>query len=152
MSSMPSCSHPHGPPNPLKNGGITLADLRRQFGKKTLLTPEDLADVIAQSPGAQAVARHRGRFDIPLTKRGRKIYVSIYDLADWLASGGTPATQGPYNNAANPTKATSAVSKPPRRQSLASILVLARQALDFDAEVFAALEAISLATATKKPD
>ena len=128
-----------------------LADLRGQFGKKTLLTAEDIADVIAQSPGAQAVARHRGRFDIPLTKRGRNIFVSIYDLADWLASGGSPATQATGSNS-KPTKVSPCASKPPRRASLGAILLLARRALDFDAAVFAALEAISLSTASKRPD
>jgi hypothetical protein len=127
-----------------------LADLRNQFGKKTLLTPEDLADVIDQSPGAQAVARHRGQFDIPLTPRGRRVLVSIYDLADWLSRDGS----APAAPVAPPQIESVPVTKggKPRRASLGPLLLMVRARLDFDMRLFAALEAKTFNAVTKKID
>ncbi len=127
-----------------------LDDLRGLFGRRTMLSPTDIADVIAQSPGAQAVARHRGRFDIPLRRRGRSIYVSIHDLADWLHRSESDSNDDtPVATTQTETKGRHAPSKSsspgkPRRPSLAQAILFARQALDFDAEVFAALEAKAL--------
>lgn len=129
-----------------------LADLRDLFGRKTMLTPTDLAEVIAQSPGAQAVARHRGRFDIPLRKRGRNVYVSIHDLADWLHRGENPdempeqktESSESRRTARSPSSGLSSTPGKPRRASLGQALLFARRALDFDAELFAALEAKAL--------
>lgn len=80
---------------------VILADLTARFGKKVLLTPDDIADVIAQSPSAQAVARHRQSFDIPIIRRGRRILISIYDIADWLARA-QPAVSIPQENTSSP--------------------------------------------------
>ncbi len=65
---------------------LVLADLQGRFGSKILLEPADLADVIGISVGQQANLRSQGRFPIPTTKVGNKVKVSVYALAQWLAS------------------------------------------------------------------
>ena len=64
-----------------------LKDLKEQFGKKVILSPKDVAPIIAKSPAVQANMRSQGRFPIPITKIGRKIGISIYHLAEFLATG-----------------------------------------------------------------
>jgi hypothetical protein len=60
---------------------IILADLRDRFGDKVLLSPEDLASVINKSVGQQANERSQGKFPIPHKVEGRRVKVTIYDLA-----------------------------------------------------------------------
>ena len=99
-----------------------LADMRGLFGRKTMLSPADIAEVISQSEGAQAVARHRGRFDIPLRKRGRSVYVSLHELVDWLHA----QEEGPGPNPSAPESPSNARRPPPsgpdRRQASQSQL------------------------------
>lgn len=133
-----------------------LADLRGIFGRKTLLSPADIAGVVSQSEGAQAVARHRGRFDIPVRSRGRNVYVSIYDLADWLHAAETPSAPEPSAEADKPRKPRtpppSSVPGKPRRASLGAAILFARKALEFDMELLASLEALSLEAEARKTD
>ena len=133
-----------------------LADLRGLFGRKTMLAPADIADVVSQSAGAQAVARHRGRFDIPTRSRGRNVYVSIYDLADWLHSAENTPVAEPAADAEKPRKPRapppSSVPGKPRRASLGAAILFARKALEFDMEVLAALEVLSLEAEARKTD
>lgn len=67
---------------------IILADLRDRFGDKVLLSPEDLASVINKSVGQQANERSQGKFPIPHKVEGRRVKVTIYDLAEHLANLG----------------------------------------------------------------
>ena len=132
-----------------------LADMRGLFGRKTMLSPADIAEVISQSEGAQAVARCRGRFDIPLRKRGRSVYVSLHDLVDWLhaqedGSEPKPPVEAPSKTGHTPHGNLTAGK--PRRASLASALVFAQQAHAFDTEVLVALEAKILDADAKKAD
>jgi hypothetical protein len=69
-----------------------LVDLKKSFGPKVILTPEDIAPLIASSPAVQANMRASGRFPIPVRKIGKKIGITIYHLAEYLANG-TVATQ-----------------------------------------------------------
>lgn len=62
-----------------------VAELRKFFGEKTLLSPEDIAPHIRRTPKAQANLRSLGVFPIPLTYVSGKPYVTIYALAAWLA-------------------------------------------------------------------
>nr|WP_314541080.1 hypothetical protein [uncultured Massilia sp.] len=64
-----------------------LNDLIARFGDKVLLTPEDIAPIIARSPAVQANLRYQERFPIPVKKDGRRVYVSIYHLAEYIATG-----------------------------------------------------------------
>lgn len=64
-----------------------LADLKSRFGEKVLLSPEDIAPIISSSPAVQANLRSQGRFPIPVKKIGRKIGITIYHLAEYLANG-----------------------------------------------------------------
>lgn len=133
-----------------------LADMRGLFGRKTMLSPADIAEVISQSEGAQAVARHRGRFDIPLRKRGRSVYVSLHELVDWLHAqeegpGPNPSAPESPSNARRPPQAAPTAGKP-RRASLASSLVFAQQAIAFDTAVLVALEGLILETEARNAD
>ncbi|MBI4720458.1 MAG: hypothetical protein HY770_04420 [Chitinivibrionia bacterium] len=64
---------------------IILEDLRKRYGDKVLLDPEDLEAILGVSTGQQANLRSQNRFPIPITKVGGRIKVSIYDLAKHLA-------------------------------------------------------------------
>lgn len=63
-----------------------LAELKAEFGKKVLLSPDDIAPWIAKSRDAQQALRKRGTFPIPTTKMGGRIVIKIYDLAKWLST------------------------------------------------------------------
>lgn len=67
---------------------IILADLRRIFGNKVLLTPEDIAEIIGMSVGQQANKRSEGKFPIPYEDETGRIKISIYSLAEYLANHG----------------------------------------------------------------
>lgn len=68
---------------------IILADLRRIFGNKVLLSPEDIEEIIDTSVGQQANLRSEGRFPIPWDKDGfGRVKISIYDLAQYIANIG----------------------------------------------------------------
>lgn len=62
-----------------------LGDLRKQFGKRTLLTDEDLEPFLNMSRKTQANRRSKGTFPIEVIKVGGSPLVSIYALAEWLA-------------------------------------------------------------------
>ena len=68
---------------------IILKDLRDRFGDKVLLSPEDLAPVINKSEGQQGNERSEGKFPIPHKVEGRRVKVSIYHLAQYLADIGS---------------------------------------------------------------
>jgi hypothetical protein len=66
-----------------------LADLKRIFGNKILLTPEDIAEIIGISVGQQANLRSEDRFPIPYEKEDTgRVKISIYHLANYLANHG----------------------------------------------------------------
>lgn len=64
-----------------------LNDLTARFGADVMLTPEQIAPIIASSPAVQANLRSQGRFPIPVRKIGNKVVVSIYHLAEFIANG-----------------------------------------------------------------
>lgn len=64
-----------------------LNDLTARFGANVLLTPEQIAPIIASSPAVQANLRSQGRFPIPIRRVGSKVVVSIYHLAEFIANG-----------------------------------------------------------------
>ena len=64
-----------------------LADLKARFGSKVLLSPDDLAPLIATSPAVQANMRSQRTFPLPVLKVGRRVGVSIYHLAEYLTYG-----------------------------------------------------------------
>lgn len=75
-----------------------LDDLKKDFGAKKLLTPEDIAEVIDRSASAQAILRCRGDFPMPTKKVGGKVYISIYDLARYLTD---PTASKPVKTASS---------------------------------------------------
>lgn len=62
-----------------------LADLKKDFGGKILLSPLDIAPYFAKSVAAQWALRERGNFPVKYSKMGRLIVIKIYDLAKYLA-------------------------------------------------------------------
>lgn len=66
---------------------IVLSDLKEKFGDQVMLSPSDIAPIIASSPKVQANLRSQGRFPIPVQKMGAKVGVSIYHLAEYLETG-----------------------------------------------------------------
>jgi hypothetical protein len=145
-----------------------LADLRRTYQGKALLSPADLAAAIGRSPKAQANMRSRGMFPMPVKRIGGRVGVTVYDLAEYLAGespatpppaqaadpadeetapGGTVAMARPGNKSA-PYKAEPAPWLPARRRrSLGPEIMGFRQALDFWGSVHAEMEAIEIADA-----
>ncbi len=87
-----------------------LSDLRKQFGDgKYLLSPNELAPIINKSTQAQANMRAAGNFPLPVIKVGKKVGVSVHDLADFLA-GGTVAKK---HADTKPVAASAIVAKSP---------------------------------------
>lgn len=68
---------------------IVLEDLKKTFGEKRILSPREIAPFINKSMNAQANMRSKPRktFPIPTIKIGKNVYVSIYNLAEYLATG-----------------------------------------------------------------
>lgn len=64
---------------------VILEDLKRRFGDKIFLTPDDLALITGISIGQQAKLRSENRFPIPYEKIGNRIKISIYHLAEYLS-------------------------------------------------------------------
>lgn len=83
-----------------------LEDLKDRFGERVLLSPADIAPIIASSEKVQANLRSQGRFPIPVQKMGTKVGISIYHLAEYLANGTVP-------NSTEPPKDFQQVSKIP---------------------------------------
>lgn len=73
---------------------IVLNDLKEKFGDQVLLSPSDIAPIIASSPKVQANLRSQGRFPIPVQKMGAKVGVSIYHLAEYLETGKVAGASG----------------------------------------------------------
>lgn len=130
-----------------------LADLKRRFGDALVLSPKDIAPSIKQSEGVQANLRSDGRFPLPLLPTGtRKVAVSIYHLAEYLAYGkvksvddtGTPTTPSPA-----PTPSHPKVKKPKTKENGEYDYLLAWQAsLDYQYELIREIEALELADKT----
>ena len=66
---------------------IVLHDLQKEFGRKIILSPKDLAPILGVSESSQANMRSSGAFPLPILKQGSKVGVSIYSLAKWLIEG-----------------------------------------------------------------
>lgn len=65
-----------------------LADLRRRFGaSRVVLTADEVAECLGEGPeGWDAIRKSRG-FPLKVERIAGKAVVSIYDFADWMASG-----------------------------------------------------------------
>lgn len=73
---------------------IVLNDLKEKFGNQVMLSPSDIAPIIASSPKVQANLRSQGRFPIPVQKMGAKVGISIYHLAEYLETGKVAGSLG----------------------------------------------------------
>lgn len=70
-----------------------------------LLSPEEVAPIIAVNPAVQANLRSQGRFPIPIRKVGKKIGISIYHLAEFIANGSVSVTEIPATSTSiNPAR------------------------------------------------
>ena len=114
-----------------------VADLRETFGKgRMVLFPEEVAQVIGLSPKAINNLRHRKKFPFTPKRIGNKIGISIYELAEWLASGSPELDHAEPDNATTPstsrkrkapTPATAPSTGKARRPSLGPLLMSMRK-------------------------
>lgn len=126
------------------SNAIVLDDLKKRFGDKVLLTPSDIAPLIAMSENAQASLRCRGRFPIPVKKIGKRIGVTIYALAEYLATGDFQDSDDTVE------EIKEAISPPPKLKPRRSNkkpqaidyswLLGYKQQLDFEIELYRVLE------------
>jgi predicted DNA-binding transcriptional regulator AlpA len=141
-----------------------LADLKEQFGSEKLLDTDEVAAAIGRSREALAMMRLRKQF--PQSKKiGRRVVVSIYDLAKFIAQPAdevmpVPSQKKPSKvsapSAAKPAPSSKKTPSPMRRPpSLASALRAFGKVIDeqqaqlyFQNELFAKLEAIEIRRAT----
>lgn len=143
-----------------------LDDLKQAFGAKKLLTPAEIAPHIGKSAAAQAKLRDRGRFPIKVKRDlGNQVVMSIYDVARYIGeeiedeTGSVQpervATAPKSSSSTTRTSASSSkvnTSKPYRRPpNLAKLLLgfqshiaAAEAALEFDRQLFAALEVVHM--------
>ena len=134
-----------------------LKDLRAEFGKKLMLTTEDIAPYIGRSANAQRVLKSRKRFPIPQKRLGGHNVMSIYALAHYIGDDSEPEAAKPSIQA-KPAKArrsrtsneTPDPKRPTRRPpSLASAISAFRRQieetarqLEFQRDLLTKLEAI----------
>ncbi len=96
---------------------IILADLRRIFGNKVLLIPEDVAEIIDTSVGQQANLRSEERFPISYDKDDfGRVKISIYRLAEYLANLGNKQVRQELKREISkaPDKSTRSQKKAPK--------------------------------------
>lgn len=120
-----------------------LKDLRSQFGRKSVLYADELAELLGKSEQALANLRHRGGLPFPIKKVGGRPAVALHDIADWLADGQSSQNKKPKSTSA-PSGSQPVPSPARHRASLGKALLALRVQRDFLEEVFAQLEAIHL--------
>jgi hypothetical protein len=126
-----------------------LKDLRAQFGKKSVLFAEDIAELIGADHGAVAKIKSGMGIPLPLKKVGGKYGVPIQDVATWLSSPDAPK-KAPGAAGKKPIEP---LGKPKRaRPSLGRALLALRTQMDFLGAVHAHLEAIDLRADAKLAD
>ena len=77
---------------------LILSDLKGRFGDKAILSPADIAPIIAKSPAVQANLRSQGRFPIPIHRgMDKSVGITIYHLAEYLANGNVEVKTKPIN-------------------------------------------------------
>jgi hypothetical protein len=122
-----------------------LKDLRDQFGKKSVLFAEDIAELIGGDHSVVKKIKAGYGIPLPLKKVGNQYGVPIQDMAEWLASPDAP------KKPKNAKKSFEPLEKPKRaRPSLGRALLALRTQMDFLGAVYARLEAIELQASTKK--
>jgi hypothetical protein len=118
---------------------LILADLKGQYGEQAVLTPRDVAAQLGRTPQAVANLKHRGTLPFPTVEVGDRYGVSIYDFADWLASGSKP--KGAKAKASAPPPVPPPAN---RRKNLAAMLLAFQQQRDFLADLCRELECLVL--------
>lgn len=64
----------------------TLKELKEVFGKKILLTPEDLMSIFGWRKQSIYNMISGNTFPLPIKKLGKNVFVNIIDLAQYLAT------------------------------------------------------------------
>jgi hypothetical protein len=70
-----------------------LSDLRKTFGRKTVLYSEDLADLLGSDHRVVTSLLKGMAIPLKIKKVGNRWGVSIYEVADWLAEPDPPKKQ-----------------------------------------------------------
>jgi len=119
-----------------------LADLKETFGNKKLLDADEVADLIARSYQAQANLRNRGSFPIPVKKVGGRVYMSIYDIATFLA--GECPDHTAKTDSKPPSSPKPLIAPTVRRRGIAKALAMFQTQREFYIDLAIALEKIIL--------
>jgi len=121
-----------------------LADLHREFPGAKVLTSDQVARVLATTPAAIANMRHRGTFPIEVKKVGSRVCVSVYDLAEFLATGSVVSTSKAPSALVESSSARGlgliSPSSGKRSKGKYDWLLAFRRSIDFQERVYAELE------------
>ena len=111
------------------NTDSILEDLRKTFGKQSILYAEDIAKLLGSDHRVVKSLEAKQAIPLPMKKVGNKVGVSIYAVADWLASSDKPS--------ASPRKTSVKHLKMPARAraSLGRSLLFLRTQIDFLEEI-----------------
>jgi hypothetical protein len=123
-----------------------LTDLKKSFGPRVLLTPEDIAPLIVSSPAVQANMRASGTFPLPVRKIGRRVGVTIYHLAEYLANGAVVSEANKPSSSLLPlaTKVLTKRKIPIRKRETDWLLAMQTQ-INFQAELVINVKRVLLA-------
>jgi hypothetical protein len=121
-----------------------LADLKAQFPNRLTLTADEVARALNKSKQALASMRHRGTLPLQVMKIGNRTAVSIYQLAEFLATGNVTPPPPPPQTASSLVK-KAAISKQERRRRGQNDWMIAFQtATHFQQCVLIALEKLQI--------
>lgn len=121
-----------------------LADLKSQFPGRFTLNIDEVAAALHKSKQALASMVHRGTFPLPVLKVGNRVAVSIYHMAEFLATGNVSPPQPAAIKASAATKIIEEAKQRRRKRGQYDWMVSFRTALDFQEGVYSALEKLRI--------
>lgn len=120
-----------------------LEDLQKTFGDRKFLSPADIAPIIYTSTQTQANMRSKGIFPLPTFKQGKKVGITIYALADWLAiNSQLPTKSSPKQGTSSKIIATPRPVKIKKGKN--DWIIAFRENLEFNQNLATHLEKIAL--------
>ena len=112
------------------NTDSIVEDLRKTFGKQSILYADDMAKLIGSDHRVVKSLEGHKAIPLPTMKIGGRTGVSIYAVADWLASSNklsTSAKKAPVKRLKMPARA---------RASLGRSLLFLRTQIDFLEDIY----------------
>lgn len=124
-----------------------LADIRSIYGKVGVLTMAQLAEYLGRTPDALRKMRERGSFPLPIKEVGGKLCVSIYAVAEWLASD-SPRSDEAHSAAQHETAKPTSLTPRRKAQSIGKLIAMMMRQKQGLHELIANLEVEALAAET----